>query len=341
MKKIFVILFLIVLLSCISSLCLAQEEEQSLPLRFPSLFYREHFEWNNEQRYYRFPTIRPLFDPFDLGYFPHDRMWEWDWSVLRRKDYSGVYEQTVLLSKPAENQVTHGTEINKDFGAIGDFYLYADLFAADTYPAGAGSCYVYFSDSILQGLLPSRGILFDPSSGIYRVENSFKQFFYEPSQGTHKMTLMKELDPEDYPLPDDISLSTYAAPAFDPAVDEQFLADWETVRSAYRMEGSPEVKAWRLEVIREGFISDFYVNGKRVVRMFDFINKTDEDGNEVPDKVSFSYGPILYKQGITTTCAIGDLYIYGTQKDPEPLGILVESEDDEDDLPKKDWSVYR
>ena len=67
MKKIFVILFLIVLLSCISSLCLAQEEEQSLPLRIPSLFYREHFEWNNEQRYYRFPTIRPLFDPFDLG----------------------------------------------------------------------------------------------------------------------------------------------------------------------------------------------------------------------------------------------------------------------------------
>ena len=80
------------------------------------------------------------------------------------------------------------------------------------------------------------------------------------------------------------------------------------------MKGSPEVKAYRLEIIRKGFYSDLYINGKRIAHMLDFITVEDAEGNEIPDKVAWSYGPILYKGGITTTCSIGDLYIYGPEK---------------------------
>ena len=313
MKKTVLSLIVIFILLSMFSVCMAQEDEPSIAQQFPVKLIRDRFDKDFKEEYYRFPTIRPMFEPFDLSYFPHDYMYEWDWSLLRRKASAGLFEQMVLLSKPAESMVLHGKDAGNAYGVLGDFYLYATLFAADNYPAGTGSCYVYFSDSLVRGLYPSHGILLDPASGIYRVESTYANV-YEPSQSSHTLKLLQSLSAEDYPLPEDISLSSFAVSEFDGSADEQFLADLNAMNKSFRMKGSPEVKAYRIEIIRKGFYSDLYINGKRIAHMLDFITVEDAEGNEIPDKVAWSYGPILYKGGITTTCSIGDLYIYGPEK---------------------------
>lgn len=335
MKNTFLSLFLVFILLCISSLCTAQEqeEEQSLPNQFSSLLFRDHFDLEEERPYYyRFPTIRTLYDPLDLSYFPHEQQWEWDWSLLRRKYHAGIYEQMVLLRKPAEGSVIQGTGIGKEYGFLRDFYLYTTLFVADTFPADSGSCYIYFSDSLARTDRTGKGILLDPASGIFRADNTYKMY-YETSTSNYKLTLLKELTPEDYPFPDDLSLSTHSAPEFDPAVDAAFLEDLNFMNASYRMEGSPAVKAYRIEIIRNGFYTDLFINGKRAVHMLDFINKTDEDGNEEPNMVSWSYGPILYKGGTTVTCAVGDLYIYGTKNERPQIFYPTAKPDEEETEP--------
>lgn len=313
MKKTVLSLLIIFIMLSTISVCTAQEEEPGLAQQFPLKLIRDRFDKEMKQEYYRFPTIRPMFDPFDLSYFPHDYMYEWDWSLLRRKASSGLFEQMVLLSKPAESMVMHGKDAGNAYGVLGDFYLYATLFAADNYPAETGSCYVYFSNSLKQGLYPSHGILIDPASGIYRVDNKYSNV-YEPSQSSHTLKLLKSLSPEDYPLSEDIWLSSHAVSEFDGSADDQFLSDLNTMNQSFRMAGSPEVKAYRIEIVRKGFYSDIYINGKRAAHMLDFITEVDEEGNETPDKVAWSYGPILYKGGITTTCSIGDLFVYGPER---------------------------
>lgn len=311
MRKILLLLILSIIVTSGVSVCFAQEEEPAPPQQFSHLLFRDHFSVNDgQENYYRFPTLRTLYDPLDLSYFPHDILWEYDWSLLRRKSDNGLYEQLLMLDKPASQLVIQGTAIGKEYGFLDNFYLYATLFTADTYPADSGSCYVYFSDSLLRGYQTAHGILIDPASGIYRAENTYT-FYYEPSRSAYDLRLLREISAEDYPLPDDISSTTVWASEFDPNVDEQFLSDWNTLKSSYRMKGSPEVKAYRIEALRKGFYTDVFINGKRAVRMLDFITTTDEDENEIPNKVSWSYGPILYPGGITSSCAIGDLYIYG------------------------------
>ena len=78
------------------------------------------------------------------------------------------------------------------------------------------------------------------------------------------------------------------------------------------MDADPEVRSYRIEVIRSNGISEIYINGRQVYAGDDSIKTTLEDGTVIPDKVSWSYGPILNPEGLTVTCAIGDLYIYGT-----------------------------
>ena len=320
MKKLILSLFLVLMLFTMVPPCAAGEDDPALPEQFSRLFFREHFDTKNTKEYYRFPTVRLMYDPLDLMYFPHDKLWEYDWSLLRRKNNSGVYEQTLLLNKPASGMVIQGTGIGREYGVMADFYLYATLFTADTYPADKGSCYVYFSDSFIHGFHLSHGLLIDPGSGIYQAENSYG-WYYEPALSRHDLTLLKSLDPEDLLTPDGDPPSAAFAAEFDPAVDDQFLADRNTMMTSYRMEGSPEVKAYRIELIRKGLFLDIFVNGKRIVRMLDSVTSEDEDGNAAPSKVSWSYGPILYSGGVTSTCAIGDLYIYGTKAERESLSL--------------------
>ena len=318
MKKMFLLVFMVLMLFAMVSACAAGEDDSALSEQFSHLLYREGFNTKNTKEYYRFPTVRLMYDPLDLMYFPHDKLWEYDWSLLRRKNNSGIYEQTMVLSKPSTGMVIQGTGIGREYGVMADFYLYATLFTSDTYPVDKGSCYVYFSDSFIHGFHLSHGILIDPGSGIYQAENSYG-WYYEPALSRHDLTLLKSLDPEDFLSPDGDPPSATFASEFDPAVDEQFLEDFNTMITSYRMEGSPEVKAYRIELIRKGLFLDVFINGKRIVRMLDSVTSEDKDGIVTPNKVSWSYGPILYPGGITTTCAIGDLYIYGTLAERKSL----------------------
>ena len=71
------------------------------------------------------------------------------------------------------------------------------------------------------------------------------------------------------------------------------------------------MRAYRVELIREGTNLRVYINGKLAAQLDDGITSVDENGNTVPSKVSWSYGPLLRNGGETVTCSIGALYIHG------------------------------
>ena len=290
-------------------ICSAQEISEE----YNTKLYFEHFDHKNKN-YYRFSDKWQIFDPLDLSYFPHESWDETNWSLLEQKIDSGLYQQMVMLREPASDLVIQGTPIDKKYGFLGDFYLYMTMFTADTYPEGSGSCYVYYSDSMQKGFYTSHGILIDPASGIYRTENSYGTR-YDPAEAVHDIRLLKPLNADDYAFdPESEAASSVFVREFDQNTEDRFLWDLEEMKSSYRMPGSPEVKAYRVEILREGNIIDVYINGTRVVRMVDYVSDTDEYGNETQNLVSWSYGPILYPEGLTATCAVGDLYIYGKGK---------------------------
>ena len=310
MKKL-ILLFLLGILLVMAAFCEGQSESPSD--RFPTLFFRNNFDNKTEENFFRFPTQRLLFDPLDLSYFPHESWNETDWSLFGRNYVSGTYQQLLILRENTESMILQGTDIGKDMGFLNDFYLYATMFTVDSYPADSGSCYVYYSNSLMKGFKPSRGILIDPASGIYLVENRYAAY-YDPATSEHQLKLIKPLSFESFPVPTEKEkTSAYAASDFDANTDTYFVQDLNSMQSSFRMEGSPEVRAYRLEIFRENGIVDFYINGKRAARMPDYIT-TDVDGVQVPDMVSWSYGPVLYPGGITVTCAVGDLYIYSRDK---------------------------
>ena len=57
-----------------------------------------------------------------------------------------------------------------------------------------------------------------------------------------------------------------------------------------------------------------YINGKLAATVDDGITKTDASGEVVPEMVSWSFGPMLYTEGETVTCATGDFYVFGKTK---------------------------
>ena len=78
------------------------------------------------------------------------------------------------------------------------------------------------------------------------------------------------------------------------------------------MTDSPEVKAYRVEIVRENGISTIYINGREVYFAEDNLKTLNAEGDLVPERVSWTYGPVLYPGGLTVTCSLGDLMIYGT-----------------------------
>ena len=302
-KTVFIILFFCLLFF---SICSAQD----ISVEYNTKLIREHFDQPGE-KYYRFSDKWKIFDPLDLSYFPHESWNEISWSLLGQKTVSGTYQQMVMLREPASNMVFQGTSIGKEHGFLGDFYLYITMFVADNYPETAGSCYVYFSDSLLKGFHPSHGILIDPASGIYSTDNSYGTT-YDPAAQNHSIRLIRPLNGDDYAFdPDDVASSAVHAREYNDEADNFFLADLNSMESAFRMPGSPSVKAYRVEILRKGNIVDVHINGKRAALTVDYMTETDVAGNEIPSMVSWSYGPLLFPGGLTTTCAVGDLYIYG------------------------------
>lgn len=291
----------------------AQEAERTENMMedFPHLKFRDFFYQSTGKDYYRFPTYVPFFDPLDLKYFPHETWSYDDWSLLERWRDTWTYHQLIMLRKPAETWVFHGTDVGKDYGFLDDFYLYATLFVADDYPAGGGSCYVYYSDSLLKGFGLSTGILVDPQRGIFQVDNSYETS-YNLTNKSHELNIIKPLSADDFPISeDDIAASSYGTRDFRYEImDEHFAKDWKAVQKEFHMPGST-VKAYRIELIRINENLRVYINGKLAATIDDGITKLDEDGNAVPEKVSWSFGPLLYSGGETVTCAAGDFYVFG------------------------------
>ncbi len=288
--------------------------EHNLAEQFPVLKYRDYFYQNTKKLYYRFPTLVPMFDPLDLGYFPHETWNQSNWSLLERWQDTWTYHQLIMLNSPAQTWIFQGTDVGKDYGFLDDFYLYATLFVADNYPEGSGSCYVYYSDSLLKGFGASTGILIDPQSGIFQVDNNFGTS-YNLTNKTHEMNIRKSFTAGKFPIDEnDILSSSYGASDFPyELMDEHFTKDWAAVQKEFHMPGS-QIHAYRVELIREGTNLRVYVNGSLAANIDDGITKTDKDGNLVPEMVSWSFGPLLYTGGETVTCAVGDFYVYGTQK---------------------------
>ena len=294
------------------------EEENVVPLaqRFPVIKIHDQFNTYVPVMYYRFSPDVLFFEPIDLSYFPHEK-WSKDvWTLLGRWTDGIAYNQILYADPPAASQTMHGTATGESRGILNDFYLYATLFIEDNYPQDTGSCYVYYSDSLMIGLKESKGILIDPENGIYEATNSYggaRHTTYTPNTIKHSLEMLQELFPYEYALdPDDYEVeSTSIGAAEYPglAMDEQFLHDFEALRGSFRMKASPAVKAYRVEVIRENGISTIYINGNRVYSDEDHMKTTNETGELVPERVSWSYGPILNETGVTVTCSLGDLII--------------------------------
>lgn len=308
---------LVLVFLCSASLfpVMAQEDqsEESILEQFPHSRYTYRFLQKTKREYFRFPYEIPFFDPLDLKYFPHESWNEKNWGLLARYEDSYTFKQLIMLRDPSEAWVFHGNAIGQDYGFMDDFYLYATLFVSDSSPDDAGSCYVYYSDSLLKGYGTNTGILVDPESGIFHVENIYDNP-YNLTNKNHELTILEPLSGADFPIDEeDIASSSYAAQDFIyDLMDEQFEHDWNSVKEGFHVPGST-VRAYRVELIREGTNLRVYINGKLAGELDDAITDYDEDWNTIPSKVSWSYGPVLKTGGETVTCSIGALYIYGRE----------------------------
>ena len=317
MKKKVLFIFVIFLLAFFCAAAAAQTAEEgalSLQQRFPTLSIREKYAQYEKPAFYRFSTDTLFFEPMDLSYFPHEKWNKEQWALLGRWTDKTTYNQIIYLDTPATRRIMHGTATGETRGYLRDFYLYITLFVEDNFPQDTGSCYVYYSDSLMIGLKESKGILIDPETGIYEATNSYggaRHSTYTPNTIKHSLELIQELDPDTYTFdPENIAASSIGAAEYPQlAVDEQFTHDYEAITGAFHMKASPEVKTYRVEVVRENGISTIYINGVRVYSSSDNLKTTDENGELIPERVSWSYGPILNEEGLTVTCALGDFIV--------------------------------
>lgn len=314
MKK-FIWLFLVMLMlsAGFSAVCArsTESDDEDILAKFPISKYTYRFLQYGKHQYYRFPLEIPSFDPLDLKYFPHETWNQEHWGLLVRYEDSYTLQQQMVLRDPVETWTFQGNSIGHEFGFLDDFYLYATLFVSDSSPDDAGSCYVYYSDSLVKGLSTSTGIMVDPESGIFHVENTYN-LPYALTNKNHDISMLYAFSGSDFPIDEnDIASSSYGASDFRyDLMDYQFRQDWESVKKIHHIPGST-VRAYRVELIREGTDLRVYINGKLAARLDDGITSMGENGNTYPSKVSWSYGPLLHDGGETVTCSIGALYIYG------------------------------
>lgn len=311
------VLFLLAFSCAAAAAQTAEEGELSLQQRFPALAIREKYAQYEKPAFYRFSPDTLFFEPMDLSYFPHEKWNKEQWALLGRWTDKTSYNQIIYLDTPATRRIMHGTATGETRGYLRDFYLYITLFVEDNFPQDTGSCYVYFSDSLMIGFKESKGILIDPASGIYEATNSYggsRHATYTPGTIKHSLELIQELDPADYEItPEDAETSSIGAAALtQEKLNDQFLQDWDNINSSFRMKAGSPVKAYRIEVIRQNGTDEIYINGKKAASINDPIKTINENDEIVPERVSWSFGPILNEGGLTVTCAAGDFYIYGT-----------------------------
>ena len=307
MKK--TILFFLLFFLFSASLVTAQELEDEIPLsqRFPTLRLKDQFNQILPNKYYRFPKDTWFYEPMDLSYFPHENWLESNWALLGRWKDGKTYNQLIFLDNSASELVIHGTDVGKTYGLFSDFYLYADLFIIDNYPKDSGSCYIYYSNSMMTGFKKSKGILIDPENGIYESTNVYGKY-YNQYDIKHELNKIQELDPYQYLFnPDNIEKTSIGSLNYPAAnLDAQFITDWDYIKNLLHNPNASAVRVYRIEIIRENGISKIFLNGILTATINDGIQTEDL----TPDKISISYGPLLKPGGMNVTCSIGDLYIY-------------------------------
>lgn len=291
------------------------EEEIPLSQKFTRLKILDRFDSTVPIMYYRFSPDVMFFDSIDLSYFPHEKWAKDNWALLGRWTDRYTYTQMIYTDIPSDRLLMHGTDTGESRGFLKDFYLYATLFIEDNYPADTGSCYLYYSDSLMIGFKESDGLLIDPESGIYEALNSYggtRHATYTPNTISHTLEMVTELSPDEYKITADniegTSIGASEYPGLD--LDGQFLRDWESLTGQFRMITAPEVKAYRVEIIRENGFSRIYINGKEVYAAEDKMKTRNADKELVPERVSWTYGPLLNVGGQTVSCSVGDFIIY-------------------------------
>ena len=323
MKKSLILLITGLLLLLSAAAVLGQETEEItddlfLAQRFPSLVMRERFnEFSDKTLYYRFSPDVLFFEPVDLSYFPHEKWSKDRWETVGRWTGPRHYHQILYFDAPADRQIMHGTDTGERRGFLRDFYLYITMFCEDNYPRDTGSCYVYFSDSLMIGFNESKGILIDPASGVYEATNSYggtRHTTYSQSTIKHSLVPIVEFTPGQFDITTEEAETSSIGAAYYPQekLNEEFLEDWEALNNSFRMKAAGPVKAYRIEVIRQDGKDDIYINGKSAASIFDPIKTINARDEIVPEKVSWSYGPILNEGGLTVTCSVGDFHLYGT-----------------------------
>ena len=317
-------------------------EPQVIPpeKEFTKLKVKDQFYNNEKIKYYRSPRNVWYFDPLNLSYFPQETLYEREWNLIGRWMDGTTYKQMIYLDEPIDKDLYHGTTLGNQYGFFTDFYLYADLYVNDVYPEGTGSCYLFYSNSLLVGYDDSYGIMIIPEIGVLSAQNnyadkywsrynregsvyeedtmrfdeddgrSFWDFFYRPGSEDHILTPFITFDK---PI-SQTELNSYAASKFpEPSLDILFEKDLQKVRSDAEKVNDNTLKVYRLEIIRKDCQVEVYVNGEKMAEFDDMIRTTVEDKGEVPQSVAISYGPVLINGGKTVTCSIGNLAIYSNK----------------------------
>ena len=287
MKRIlFVLLAAVLIFGSVSA-------EDSLAERFSRLVYFEQNKTDVPEAYYRFTTSRYYFDPLELSYFPQQEKLQWvsGWALLERGKANGLYTQMIYLDSPASSLVYHGTGIGQIVGSLQDYYLAIDFYLTDEYPENGGSCFLSYSNGMVNGYEGMTGVLIDPQKGVYT---------YSYDKGSYtKPELFKILNPKKYSeVPGSFGNADFSRSD----LDANFEKDYAAVQKLRKNDGAEgDLKFWRLEILREDGMVTLYINGESVLEYED----------PVENAVSWAYGPIVYKGGITASCTVGNMSVYG------------------------------
>ena len=307
---------------------------------FTKLKVKDQFYNNEYVTYYRSPQSVWYFDPLNLKYFPQEKLYENEWNLIGRWMDGTTYKQMIYLDKPIDRDLYHGTTLGDQYGFFTDFYLYADLYVSDVYPEGTGTCYLFYSDSLLVGYDDSYGVMIIPEIGVLSSQNnyadkywtrynregstykdstsrfdeddgqSFWDFFYRPGSEDHVLVPFITFDK---PI-SQTELNSYAASRFpEPSLETLFEKDLQKVRDDAAKVSDDTLKVYRLEIIRKNCQVEVYINGEKMAEFDDMIRTTVEDKGEIPQSVAISYGPVLINGGKTVTCSIGNLAIYSNK----------------------------
>ena len=294
MKKL-IILLLLVFVITITSISVTSAQTLSgeeIPQTFNKAILREQFFNKTNVQYYRFPKNIWYYDSLALSYFPSELVstlyWEDpnnfgkgvnsitqrdlgpdDWALLGREMTGKAAKQMIYLDKPSSYEIIHGL----DFPTVSyqdDFYLYTDLFLLDNYPENTGSCYIYFSNSILAGNRDSYGILIDPRAGIYKASNNYDTLnaisnrqrhygYYAIGGEQHGLELIQELEPALYEgLTGSIGNDLFPIDN----IDTKFNEDYEALKQNASKDGfTDDISVYRIELVRLNGITAVYING--------------------------------------------------------------------------------